>query len=156
MHDCLRDLFVQLELSEICWEKVARRKLRRINYQRLMETFLSVHRQSFILRVQTSSMRWLFGVLFLSQEWLPSLTQKRQNAPAIHLHACCVKPFYSDGNASMRVAAFKVIKTIHLHAATRWIFFFFFFTATSLRGVFYSDPRLQSPVPADCSGNALQ
>lgn len=39
----------------------------------------------------------------------------------------CVKPFYSDGNASMRVAAFRVIKTIHLHAATRWIFLFFFF-----------------------------
>lgn len=129
MHDCLRDLLVQLALSEICWEKVARRKLRRINYQRLMETFPSVHRQSFILRVQTSSMRWLFGVLFLARVASLTFSQKRQNAPAIHLHACCVKPFYSDGNASMRVAAFRVIKTIHLHAATRWIFlsFSFFF-----------------------------
>lgn len=127
MHDCLRDLLVQLALSEICWDKVARRKLRRINYQRLMETFLNVHRRSFILRVQTSSMRWLFGILFLARVASLTLSQKkRQNAPAIHLHACCVKPFYSDGNALRCASQLSELLKQSIYMRLHGEFFFLF------------------------------
>jgi len=70
-------------------------------------------------------MRWL--VFSFSQEWLSQSLRSYKTPSVSAFTLVCVKPFYSDGNASMRVAAFRVIKTIHLHAATRWIFLFFFF-----------------------------
>lgn len=133
MHDCLRGLSVQLAFSGICWKKLARRKLRRINYQRLMEIFLSVHRQSFSLR---EPRQW-DGCLVSSssQEWLSRSLRSYKTPPLSTFTLVCVKPFYSDGDASMRVAAFRVIKTIHLHAAIRWFFLFFFFCDSSSRRI---------------------
>lgn len=105
-------------------------------------------------------MRWLCGFSLFRKRVALSVFLK----PSLFAFTLvCVKPFYSDGNASMRVAAFRVIKTIHLHAATRWIFLFFFFffslqrlpfaaRSTRIRG--YSRPFQLIAMAMLCSSNA--
>lgn len=99
-------------------------------------------------------------VFSFSQEWLSQSLRSYKTPSLSAFTLVCVKPFYSDGNASMRVAAFRVIKTIHLHAATRWIFLFFFllqrlpFVAYSTRIRGYSRPFQLIAMAMLCSSNA--
>lgn len=136
---------------------------RLINYQRLMRASLDAQRRAyFVLRGRVNGR--------LVPPWHgddPEATKwHRPRSPAFTLVRA--KPFYTDGDVSMRVAAFRVIKTIHLHVdtTTRWTHSFFFrlsslfflllfFTRLFFGDAFHSDPQSYSSVPADCDGNAL-